>query len=124
MNVIPARTIRVNRRGFLTSSTVAVGTAALAATTPAYSDPWLVRLRAVRAAVRSGDDKWFPEFDTYRAAAKRVAHQHQATFVPFQAMFDEAVKLAAPEHWAGDGVHPSAAGAALMAHFWVKAVGA
>ena len=67
-------------------------------------------------------EKWFPEFDDYRAAAKRVATKHRATFVPFQSMFDEAVKYSPPEHWASDGVHPSPAGAALMAHFWVKTV--
>jgi len=78
-------------------------------------EPFVLRCGAVK-------DNWFPEFDKYRAAAKRVAAKHRATFVPFQAMFDEAIKYAPPEHWAGDGVHPSAAGAALMAHFWVKAV--
>ena len=37
-------------------------------------------------------------------------------------MFDEAIKYAEPKHWAGDGVHPSANGASLMAHFWLEAV--
>ena len=67
-------------------------------------------------------DKWFPEFDTYRAAAKRVAESFHTTFVPFQTMFDEAVKYAPPAHWAADGVHPSSAGASLMAHTWLRAV--
>jgi len=78
-------------------------------------EPFVLRCGAVT-------DKWFPEFDHYRAAARRVADKHHATFVPFQAMFDVAVQFAPPEHWAGDGVHPSPSGAALMAHFWVKAV--
>lgn len=77
-------------------------------------EPFVLRCGAVK-------DNWFPEFDRYRAAAQRVAEKHHAVFVPFQSMFDEAVKYAPPEHWAGDGVHPSPAGAALMAHFWVKA---
>lgn len=68
------------------------------------------------------DDSWFPEFDGYRAAARRVAEKAKAVFVPFQSMFDEAVKLAPPEHWAKDGVHPSPFGAALMAHTWTQAV--
>lgn len=79
-------------------------------------EPFVLRCGAVT-------DKWFPEFDGYRAAARRVADEFQAVFVPFQAMFDEAVKYAPPEHWAGDGVHPSANGAALMAHTWVRTVG-
>ena len=64
-----------------------------------------------------------PEFDEYRAAAKRVADSFHATFVPFQSMFDEAVKYAPPAHWAGDGVHPTSAGASLMAHNWLRVVG-
>ena len=78
-------------------------------------EPFLLHCGAVK-------DDWLPKFEKYRVAAKRVADKHHATFVPFQAMFDEAVKYAPPEHWAGDGVHPTPAGAALMAHFWVKAV--
>lgn len=78
-------------------------------------EPFVLKCGAV-------DDKWFPMFDEYRAAAKRVAEKHSAIFVPFQAMFDEAVKYAPPEHWARDGVHPSPFGCQLMAHEWVKTV--
>lgn len=80
-------------------------------------EPFLLHCGAVQ-------DSWLPDFAQYRAAAKRVANQSRATFVPFQAMFDAAVKYAPPEQWAADGVHPTPAGAALMAHFWLKAVGA
>ncbi len=66
-------------------------------------------------------DKWFPDFDGYRAAARKLADEAGAAFVPFQAMFDAASKLAPPEHWAADGVHPTPYGAALMAHAWLKA---
>jgi len=80
-------------------------------------EPFVLRCGAV-------NDDWFPEFDGYRAAAKRVAKAHSTVWVPFQTMFDEAVKYAPPEHWAKDGVHPSATGASLMAHAWIDAVGA
>lgn len=69
------------------------------------------------------NEKWFPEFDHYRAAAKRVAETYHATFIPFQTMFDEAVQYAPPEHWANDGVHPTPAGASLMAYNWLRTVG-
>lgn len=78
-------------------------------------EPFVLRYGAVT-------DKWFPEFDRYRAAAKRVAKDFHTTFVPFQAMFDEAVKYAPPAQWVADGVHPSPTGAALMAHFWQMVV--
>jgi len=78
-------------------------------------EPFLLKAGAV-------DDSWFPGFDGYRAAAHRVAKDANAAFVPFQTMFDVAVKVAPPATWAADGVHPSASGAALMAHWWLKAV--
>lgn len=78
-------------------------------------EPFVLRCGAI-------DESWFPEFDEYRAAARRVADRHGAIWVPFQSMFDAAVSHAPPEHWAEDGVHPSAAGAALMAQTWVDAV--
>ena len=78
-------------------------------------EPFVLKCGAV-------NEKWFPEFDYYRASARRVAEKYNAVFVPFQSMFDEAVKYAPANHWAGDGVHPSSHGASLMAHFWLRAV--
>lgn len=78
-------------------------------------EPFVLRCGAV-------NEKWFPEFDGFRAAAKNVATSFDAVFVPFQSAFDEAVKKAQPAHWAGDGVHPTMAGAFLMAQTWLAAV--
>jgi lysophospholipase L1-like esterase len=78
-------------------------------------EPFVLRCGAV-------DGKWFPDFDGYRAAAKKVATKSKAVFVPFQSMFDEACEKAPPAHWAADGVHPTMAGAHLMARTWVDAV--
>lgn len=68
------------------------------------------------------DEKWYPEFDAYRASAKKIAAEFDALFVPFQTIFNEAEKHAPGKYWSGDGVHPSMAGAALMAQAWLKAV--
>jgi lysophospholipase L1-like esterase len=70
------------------------------------------------------DKSWVEPFAPYREAARRVADEAGAMFVPFQMMFDAASKIAPPAHWAADGVHPSTNGAALMAHWWLNAVGA
>lgn len=78
-------------------------------------EPFVLRCGAV-------SEDWFPEFDEYRAAALRVAERHEALFVPFQSAFDNALSIAPPAHWADDGVHPSAAGAALMAETWLRVV--
>ena len=78
-------------------------------------EPFVLRCGAV-------SDKWFPEFDKFRFAAKKISNEFKAHFIPFQSMFDQAITIAPPEHWAKDGVHPSSNGAALMAHFWLKSV--
>jgi lysophospholipase L1-like esterase len=66
--------------------------------------------------------EWLPEFAPYRAAAKHVAQEAGAAFVPFQTMFDIASKVAPPAVWAADGVHPSPSGATLMAQAWLRSV--
>jgi lysophospholipase L1-like esterase len=73
-------------------------------------------------ALRHGqvDDQWLAGFAPYRAAARRVAESCRAPFIPFQTIFDQAVKYAPPSAWTKDGVHPSPAGMALMAQVWLK----
>ena len=78
-------------------------------------EPFVLRCGAV-------NEKWFPDFDGYRAAARRVATEFKAVFIPFQSMFDKAAQKAPPAYWAADGVHPTMAGAYLMAQTWVTAV--
>lgn len=67
-------------------------------------------------------DKWFPSFDRRRETVRKIADDFDATFVAFQAMFDEACQQAAPADWAADGVHPTLAGHARMAQTWLNAV--
>lgn len=69
------------------------------------------------------DESWIEPMKQYQAAAKRISDDFGAIWVPFQKVFDEAVKHAPGKYWAGDGVHPSMAGAQLMAEAWLKAVG-
>ncbi len=78
-------------------------------------EPFVLRCGAV-------EDNWFPEFDAYRAAAAKLSKEFGTLFVPFQSMFDEAAKTAAPTHWLGDGVHPTMAGAYAMAQEWLRVV--
>lgn len=67
---------------------------------------------------------WVAEMNLRRAVTRKLAKEFKAVFVPFQAMFDKAVKEAPPAFWAGDGVHPTLAGHERMAAEWIKAVGA
>lgn len=68
------------------------------------------------------DDSWIEPFKKYQDAAKRVANQFDAIWVPFQEVFDKAVELAEPTYWTGDGVHPSMAGCQLMAEAWLQSI--
>ena len=67
---------------------------------------------------------WVAEIDQRRQVVRRLAEKFEAVFVPFQDMFDEAIKLAQPAYWASDGVHPTLAGHERMARLWIEAVGA
>lgn len=64
---------------------------------------------------------WEGEFEKYQAACKKVSDKHEALFIPFQSVFDEALKVAPTSYWCPDGVHPSMAGNYLMAEAWLKA---
>ena len=72
--------------------------------------------------IKAVDETWYPQFNEYRAVAKALAEEFDAIFIPYQKVFDEAQKQAPGVYWTHDGVHPSLAGAKLMAEAWLKAV--
>jgi lysophospholipase L1-like esterase len=72
--------------------------------------------------VKAVDARWFPEFYGYQKAAREIADKFGTVFVPFQKVYDEAVKQAPGSYWTGDGVHASLAGAQLMAEAWKEVV--
>lgn len=67
-------------------------------------------------------DKWFPEFDAFRAAAKDVAHAAHVTWIPLHDNFQKLARDTGPSYWLGDGVHPTLAGHAEIARRWIDAV--
>lgn len=68
------------------------------------------------------DETWVEPMKKYQASALKIAQEFDAIWVPFQKVFDEALKFAPGTYWTGDGVHPSMAGAQLMAEAWLKAI--
>ena len=66
--------------------------------------------------------EWRSDVDQRREVVAELAKDFSATLVPFQQLFDDAVKEAPPEHWAGDGVHPTPAGHHRMARMWREQV--
>jgi len=79
-------------------------------------EPYAIKgLKAVK-------DNWYPEFYEYQKAAREIADRFGAIFIPYQKIYDEALKQAPGLYWTPDGVHPSLAGAQLMAQAWLKSV--
>ncbi|MVN23102.1 lysophospholipase [Mucilaginibacter sp. HMF7410] len=72
--------------------------------------------------VKAVDKTWYPEFPEYQKAARDMANQFDAAFIPYQSVFDKAVKSAPGSYWTPDGVHPTLAGAQLMAQAWMEVV--
>jgi lysophospholipase L1-like esterase len=72
--------------------------------------------------VKEVNDSWYPKFNEYRDVARETAKAFNATFISYQSIFDEAIKQAPGSYWTIDGVHPSTAGACLMAHAWMETV--
>lgn len=65
---------------------------------------------------------WQDEFTPYRVAAKKLADEFSTLWVPYHSIFQEAIKHAPASYWCPDGVHPSMAGAQLMAQAWLQVV--
>jgi lysophospholipase L1-like esterase len=72
--------------------------------------------------IKAVDEKWFPTFYQYQKAAREIADSFKAVFIPYQRIFDQAIKSAPGVYWTHDGVHPSVAGNQLMAHAWRETV--
>ncbi len=72
----------------------------------------------------SGTERYFDEFladvKLHSQAAKNVADKYGLVFIPLQEKFDEASALMSPTYWAADGVHPTAAGHALIKEELIK----
>ncbi len=68
------------------------------------------------------DETWLKPFSAYPEIAAILAKEFNAVWVPFQEAFHKAIEIAPATYWAGDGVHPSMAGAQLMAEAWLKAL--
>ncbi|WP_340023000.1 SGNH/GDSL hydrolase family protein [Paenibacillus sp. FSL K6-1096] len=67
---------------------------------------------------------WRQDLDPKIHVVRELAREYGAILVPLDGLFAAAAAKAEPAFWAGDGVHPSPAGHALIADAWLKAVGA
>ena len=67
--------------------------------------------------------QWREDLDPKIQAVRELAREFGALLVPLDGLFAQASMRAPAEFWAPDGVHPSAAGHALIARAWLQTVG-
>lgn len=70
--------------------------------------------------VLPGQRAWREDLDEKIAAIRQLAQEYHAWFVPLDGLFAQAATRRPPDFWTPDGVHPSAAGHALIARAWLK----
>ncbi|MBN2712655.1 MAG: SGNH/GDSL hydrolase family protein [Planctomycetes bacterium] len=68
--------------------------------------------------------KWREDLDLKIEAARRLAREFGATYIPLDGIFAAHSAKREPGFWAADGVHPTQAGHALIAQHWLKAIDA
>ncbi|MFE2552010.1 SGNH/GDSL hydrolase family protein [Streptomyces sp. NPDC059355] len=68
--------------------------------------------------------EWRDDLDPKIRVVRELARRYGAQLLEADAMFAElaATTAAGPEHWATDGVHPTAAGHAALAAAWLRLV--
>ncbi len=66
---------------------------------------------------------WREDLDPKIHAARELAREFGARYVPFDGIFAAASMKREAAFWAADGVHPTPAGHALMARHWLNTVG-
>ena len=66
---------------------------------------------------------WREDLNPKIDVTRKLAVEFGAELLPLDGLFAQAATLAPAGYWAGDGVHPSAAGHALIAETWLENAG-
>jgi acyl-CoA thioesterase-1 len=66
---------------------------------------------------------WREDLNPKIDVTRKLALEFGAELLPLDGLFAQAATQAPPEFWAADGVHPTAAGHALIAETWLKNAG-
>ena len=66
---------------------------------------------------------WREDLNPKIDAVRKLAVEFGAELLPLDGLFAQAATQAPAAYWAGDGVHPSAAGHALIAETWLENAG-
>ena len=66
--------------------------------------------------------QWREDLDPKIQVVRKLATEFHAVYVPLDGLFAQAAMRTDPAFWTLDGVHPTEAGAALIARAWLQAV--
>jgi len=83
----------------------------------------LILLEPFLIHVRKEMEGWREDLDPKIQAVRRLAREFNALYIPLDGIFARVCAMREPTFWAGDGVHPSEAGHALITRHWLQAVG-
>lgn len=73
--------------------------------------------------VKTNADAWAKEVGNLQRAVRKLAGEFGCIFIPYQQLFNDAVKRAPADYWIWDGIHPTVSGHGLMAEAWLNKVG-
>lgn len=73
--------------------------------------------------VRREMEGWREDLDPKIQVVRRLAREFDALYIPLDGIFAKVCAVRDPAFWAGDGVHPSPGGHALIARHWLQTVG-
>ncbi|MEN6315508.1 MAG: SGNH/GDSL hydrolase family protein [Clostridiaceae bacterium] len=79
-------------------------------------EPFLLHVTPERA-------KWREDLDPKIEVVRKLAKEFNTLLVPLDNVFADAARKRSPEFWSEDGVHPTAAGHALIARAWLATMG-
>lgn len=65
---------------------------------------------------------WREDLDPKIQVVRTLAREFETSLIPLDGLFAQAATRREPEYWAADGVHPTAAGHALIARTWLEMV--
>jgi len=86
--------------------------------------PRLVLVEPFLLPVREEQRAWRTDLDPKIAVVRQLAEDYSATLVPLDEELTRAAATRAPADLAGDGVHPTPEGHAVIARLWSDVVGA
>ncbi|AIQ63654.1 GDSL family lipase [Paenibacillus stellifer] len=86
-------------------------------------DAQLILIEPFVLPVEGLDRDWGEDLNPKIDVVRKLAREYGAQLVPLDRLFAAASMKAAPAYWAGDGVHPSSAGHALITEAWLQAAG-